>query len=165
MAAVTWSVIKVIIPIFIIYRSAEPMVSYLLIYCHSPSLLETKFPITICLKRLASRQNMQTQLDTKSSCVASGLPARCHGLFVILYVWILSVLRDISLRWEVGSSAPAYVFIAVLYVCLFVSHPLHTSLFHVFFCIYLLHISLPTEVWRSLFLFPSTSLSLLMCLL
>lgn len=165
MAAVTWSVIKVIIPIFIIYRSAEPMVSYLLIYCHSPSLLETKFPITICLKRLASRQNMQTQLDTKSSCVASGLPALVVMVCLLYCMFGYLAYSEISV-WDEKSEVQLLHTSSLLY-CMYVclSATRSTPLFHVFFCIYLLHISLPTEVWRSLFLFPSTSLSLLMCLL
>lgn len=46
---------------------------HILSHCCSPSSLESK--LHHCLNKLASRQNMQTPLDTKNSLIASGLPA------------------------------------------------------------------------------------------
>lgn len=142
MAAVTWSVIKVIIPIFIIYRSAEPMVSYLLIYCHSPSLLETKFPITICLKRLASRQNMQTQLDTKSSCVASGLPALVVMVCLLYCMFGYLAYSEISV-WDEKSEVQLLHTSSLLY-CMYVclSATRSTPLFFTFFSVFISFTSL-----------------------
>lgn len=48
-----------------------------------------------CLKRLASRRHMQTQLDTKSSLIASRLPALVVTV-CFLFVWIRGVLWDFS---------------------------------------------------------------------
>lgn len=119
-----------------------------------------------CLKRLASRRHMQTQLDTKSSLIASRLPALVVTV-CFLFVWILGVLWDFSfLRWEVE----VFRFNSCIYLrsCLSVCHPLVPCVSFSSspsFCIHLIYISLPTEGWRSLFLFPSTFLSLPVSLL
>ena len=118
------------------------MVSYLMIYCNSPSLLETKLPITICLKSLASRQNMQTQLDTKSSCVASGLPALVVTVCLLYCMSGYLAYSEISV-WDEKSEVQLLhtsSFLYCMYVCL--SATSSTPLCSIFFSVFISFISL-----------------------
>lgn len=136
---------------------------HILSHCCSPSSLESK--LHHCLNKLASRQNMQTPLDTKNSLIASGLPALVVTVvlpvfFCLFVFWILRVLWDFSfkIRSRGVTSAPVYIFVPI---CL---PPTGSRCLFLFFtisrCIYLIFISLPAEVWRSVFLLPSTPPSL-----
>ena len=161
----SWSVFKVL---YVGYSTNQyPNFHYILIlgaHCIMPIDLLPLFILTgkktshhHCLKTLASRQHMQTQVDTKSSLIASRLPALVVTA-CLLFVWILRVLWDFSFKMRGRSSAPAHISVPV---CLSATHrllmslspPHHLSAFISF-------ISLPTQVWRSLSLFPSTSLCL-----
>lgn len=137
------------------YWSSLASVSHLLIYFHAPSYSWTHFPLH-SLKKLASRQQlMQTHIGTKSSFIAWRLAAVVVTTF-LLFVWILQIPRDFSFKkWRRSVTlAPAYIFVCLpptCSKCLFLLLTISLYLSH--------YISLPTEVWGSFFLSPSTSLS------